>query len=109
MANPAFLKLNTVTCNATEDLIGSDDLVGVMGADRFKIGRFNDSESQQVSIERPIVAGVTTLRIIEEDLDPDDELGRIDLSQDLDQNRTVHLRHGRADYVFKFFVASQSD
>jgi hypothetical protein len=110
MAHPAFLQLNTVTCNSTEDLVGSDDIIGVMGADRFAIGSFSGPEQRQVNIVRPIVAGITTLRIIETDLiDPDDELGVIDLSQDLDQSRTVRLQSGSADYELQFSVQSEPD
>jgi len=110
MAHPAFLQLTTVVCNSTEDLIGSDDIVGMMGADRFTIGRFSGPERRDVNIARPIVAGVTSLRIIESDLiDPNDELGIIDLTQDLDQNRSVRIQSGKADYELQFVVQSEPD
>jgi hypothetical protein len=109
MVVPSFLELNTVVCRATEDLTGSDDIVGILGGQRIAIGRFAGPERREVNISRAIVAGVTTLRIIEvDDFDPDDVLGTIQLTQDLDQNRMERLRAGRADYEFHFRVLSQT-
>ena len=46
MSHPALLTLKTITCLATEDVIGSDDLTGVMGADHFRIGSFRAGDSR---------------------------------------------------------------
>jgi hypothetical protein len=70
----AVLLIETVTCIATEDLIGEDDLRGVLGLSRFSIGRFKDGDSRRVDIEQPIPDGVSTLQIFEKDSPDADDL-----------------------------------
>jgi hypothetical protein len=110
MAHPAFLNLKSITCLKTEDSIGSDDLVGILGNDRFTIGTFDDGTSQDVDITRSIEQGVTELTISEADsLDADDVLITIDLTQDMDTDRVVGILRGRARYDVSFKVVSEPD
>src|SRR4051812_36114739 len=110
MSHPSFLTLSTITCLATEDFTGSDDLVGIMVNDRFPIGRFAEQDSFDVGITRNIVQGVTELTIVEvNEFDPDDELITIDLTQDMDVDRVVGILTGRARYDVAFKVTSQPD
>jgi hypothetical protein len=109
MSRPSFLTLSTITCLETEDFTGSDDLVGVMGNDRFAFGRFAAQESYDIGVTRPIDEGVTELSIVEvDDIDPDDELITIDLTQDMDVDRVVGIMTGRARYDVAFKVTSES-
>jgi hypothetical protein len=105
----SFVKIQSVTCLATEDLTGSDDLVGVMGPARFAIGTFNDGDIRRVDIQQIVPRGVTTLDIFEGDaIDADDLLGTIDLTQDTDVDRVFSIVEGRARYVINFGVATES-
>lgn len=109
MSHPSFLTIRRVACEATEDLIGSDDLAGVIGLDRFTIGRFNDGESANLDLRRAIAPGSTTLKILEEDFEGDDTLTTIDLTQDMDVERQASIRFGRASYEVFFTVTSEPD
>ncbi|MGJ0510539.1 MAG: hypothetical protein ACR652_26130 [Methylocystis sp.] len=109
MSHPAFLAIGIVTCNAQEDFTGSDELVGIKGDDQFEIGRFSTGETRDVHVNRPILPGVTELTIVEKDYDPDDELIRIDLTQEMDTDRIVGVMVGRARYDIAFKVQSTSD
>jgi hypothetical protein len=86
--------------------VGSDDLVGIMGNDRFPIGRFKENDSINVGIARPIVGGVTELIILN---DPDDELIRVDLTKDMDVDRVVGILASRARYDVALKVTSEPD
>jgi hypothetical protein len=59
MTPPAFLQLGVVTCLAMEVTTGSDDIIGVLEADRFQIGKFSAGDSVDVTIDRPIAPGAT--------------------------------------------------
>jgi hypothetical protein len=110
MSHPFTLKLEKITCHATEDFVGSDDLVGVMGPDRFSIGAFKAGESRALDLERTIPRGVGTLEIFEGDvIGPDDALLSIDLTREMDTERVVASLVGDARYVINFLVASQAD
>jgi len=106
MSHPSFLSLNTITCLATQSLTGSDNLVGIMGNDRFAIGRFNQNDTINVGINRPIVAGVTELTILN---DPDDTLATFDLTKDMDVDRLVGIFASRARYNVALKVTSEPD
>jgi hypothetical protein len=110
MAHPSFLSLKTITCLKTEDFTGSDELVGVLGNDRFSIGKFTAGTTRDVGIERIITPGVTELTIVEADaLDPDDVLIAIDLTQDMDTDRVVGILNEGARYDVSFMVGSEPD
>ncbi len=108
MSHPGLLILGNITCLATEDLTGTDDLVGILGNDRFEIGRFKEQDSFDVGIQRAIASGVTELRIVEADaIDSDDLLITIDLTQDMDVDRVVGILTGRARYDVNLKVVSE--
>jgi len=109
MAHPSLLTIGTVTCLATDDLLGRDELVGQLGADRFSIGRFNAGDTIEAAVSRPIASGVDTLVISEADLTGDNELIRVDLTQGMDRDRVVGILTGRARYDLSLRVASESD
>lgn len=110
MSHPAYLIIGKVTCLATDDLTGNDQLVGVMGNDRFMIGEFNAGDSRDVGINRNVPVGVTELVVLETDaIDPDDELARIDLLTDMDVARTVGIVGDSARYDIELTVTGQSD
>lgn len=111
MPTPALLLLKEITCLQTEDLTGSDELFGNLGNLKFNIGRFSDNETRTLNLQKNIPSGVTTLSIFESDLfDPDDLLGSIDLTVDMDTDRIVGLLEGRRGrYDITLFVTSQSD
>lgn len=103
----AMLQLNTVTCHATDDSVGSDELVGVMGPARFSIGRFADGESKNLGLQQIVPAGVGTLQIIEKEaVGSNDLLASIDLMKDIDTDRVHSIMQGRARYVINFKVTS---
>ena len=105
MADPSFLHIRHITCHETDDTIGSDDLYGVMGVDRFTIGSFSSGDSRRLDIQRNVPAGVSTLRIFEHDtIDSDDELGAIDLREGMDTERTVRVGQGSASYDITLLV-----
>lgn len=110
MSHPSFLTITHVTCRATEDWVGSDDVYGVLGMARFRIGRFStDQPDNPVEVNQNVVQGVTTLRIVEEDIEGDDLLGEIDLTVDMDVERTVRITGDGADYDITLKVTSQPD
>jgi hypothetical protein len=109
MPRLSSLKLGLVTCIATNDFTGADDLVGVLGADRFSIGEFEAGSSFDVGIERPIAPGVTELTILEADVIEDDVLAAIDLTQDMDVDRVFSILTGAARYDVNFLVISEPD
>jgi hypothetical protein len=106
MSHPFFLSLNTITCLATQNSTGSDDLVGIMGNDRFAIGRFKENDIINVGINRPIAPGVTELTILN---DPDDTLIKVDLTNDMDVDRVVGILASRARYDAALKVTSEPD
>lgn len=109
MPQPSLLKLGVVTCHATDDFIGPDDLVGVVGTGRFPIGQFEAGTSFDVGIEMPIAPGVTELTILEADVIEDDVLATIDLTQDMDVDRVFGILTGDARYDVNFVVISGPD
>src|ERR1700722_11890494 len=96
MSIPAMLMLKKVTCLQTEDLTGSDEVFGRLGNFKFNIGKFSDNQTSTPNLEQAIPPGVTTLSVFESDLiDPDDLLGSIDLTVDMDTDRIVGLLDGQ--------------
>jgi hypothetical protein len=106
MSHPLILSLNTITCLATQSSVGSDNLVGIMGIDHFAIGRFNENDTINVGIDRPIAAGVTELTILN---DPDDPLITVDLTKDMDVDRVLGILASRARYDVALKVTSEPD
>lgn len=107
MTTPSFLHIRHITCNETDDSIGADDLYGLLGVNRFTIGRFHTGNSYRVDIERAVPEGVTTLRIFEDDtFDNDDEIGTIDLTEAMDTERTIRVGQGSGSYDITFLVVS---
>jgi tetrahydromethanopterin S-methyltransferase subunit F len=109
MPRPSLIRIGVVTCIATDDLTGSDTLVAQIGGDRVFIGDFVAGDSRDVGVEASIAPGVTKLTILVEDLTGNDELITIDLTQDMDVDRTVGVRVGDARYDISFKVISEPD
>jgi hypothetical protein len=86
----AVLLIETVTCIATEDLIGEDDLRGVLGLSRFSIGRFKDGDSTSSSQFQTVSALCRYLRRI---LRMPMICDTIDLTQDERDFRSQSFRH----------------
>lgn len=107
MAQPQFLQLLDVTCISTEDMIREDSLYGVLGSSRFEVGQFNVGVSVTQFREQIVPEGVLALQIYEKDLmDPDDLIGTINLSRNMDVENAVTLRKGTAEYLIRYFVIS---
>src|SRR5688572_28811678 len=109
MSHPAKLTITTVTCHATDDVTGNDELVGVMGGQQFRIGEFNAGDVRTLNLDLVVPAGATTLQIFEEDVDPNDLLATVDLERDMDGDRIVSILEGSARYVINFKVTSEPD
>jgi hypothetical protein len=108
--HPAYLDITKITCVTTEDTIGSDDLYGILGAVKFSLGSYNAGDVRTAFDEVVIGSGVTELTIAESDLvDPDDMLGTIDLTQDMDVDRIFGILSGSARYDIEFKVISADD
>lgn len=111
MSHPSLLHIISVQCTTTEDWTGNDDLYGKLGTHTFRIGSFS-ADSRVVPVDKEIVIprGVTILGVFEDDeLDPDDHIGDVDLTIDMDQPRTVELNNDGANYAIVLQVASEAD
>lgn len=107
---PAYLYTSKITCLATEDAIGSDDLYGVLGDQTFSLGSYNVNDIQTGVTEQVIPVGVSELAICESDFpDPDDTLTIIDLTQDMDVDRTHGILTGAGRYTIEFIVISEPE
>lgn len=109
MSKPGFLQLKSVKCEATEDIVGSDDLYGLLGTRQFEIGSFVQGQEATLDLEIVVPPGVTTLQVFERDIDPNDLLGEVDLAQEMDVERVVTLWAGRARYVLQLQVTSEPE
>ncbi|MBP1845888.1 hypothetical protein J2046_004162 [Rhizobium petrolearium] len=108
MSRPAFLTIKHVKCYSINDYTGSDDLFGVMGPVRFRIGSFSPGDDRSVEINQIVPSGEFYLRIIEDDATGDDELGLIDLSEVMDFDTTKNVQSEDANYDITYFVQSMS-
>jgi hypothetical protein len=107
---PAYLIITKVTCIATEDTFGDDDLYGIMGSVRFSLGSYSADVVRTDFVELVIPLGVTELTIAESDFpDSDDMLGTIDLTADMDRDRTFGILTDSARYTIDFMVVSEAD
>lgn len=107
---PAYLYITKVSCLATEDELGRDDLYGILGDETFSLGSYAADEQNTNVAERAIPQGVTDLTIAESDFpDPDDMLGTIDLTQDMDVDRVFGILTGSARYDIEFKVISEPE
>ena len=107
---PAYLYVTKISCLATEDEFGNDDLYGVLGNDTFSLGSYAANDVRTDFAERVIAPGVTQWVIAESDLvDPDDTLATIDLTQDMDVDRTHGIMTGSARYTIEFKVIGEAD
>ena len=107
---PAYLHITRVTCLATEDEFGRDDLYGILGDETFSLGSYAADEQHAEFPERAIPVGVTEFTIAESDFpDPDDALGTIDLTQDMDVDRVFGIMTGNARYDVEFKVVSEAE
>jgi hypothetical protein len=113
--SPAFLDLSEVKCITTDDAVGRDDVYvrfkdinsnDVGGG--FNLGLFNAGDTSGREVLIP--AGAVTLELWESDtFTADDLIGAIDLTEDMDVERSVTLTHGSAEYALQLQVGSQSD
>ncbi len=109
MTRPAFLTIKRLICHSTNDLTGSDDVIGVMGPVRFPIGSFTAGNDFNLDVNQVVPAGEVLLRIVETDLTGDDDIGVIDLTEVMDADRTRNVQGGDASYDITFHVQSVSD
>jgi hypothetical protein len=106
---PSYLQITKITCLATEDDFGSDDLYGILGADAFSLGSYSANEIRTDVAEQVIPPGTTELTIAESDFpDPDDMLAQVDLTHDMDVDRTHGVMTGNARYTIEFRVVSEA-
>jgi hypothetical protein len=108
MSRPAFLEVTRFACHSTNDVTGSDDVVGVMGPRTFSIGAFTAGDERALSISLIVPQGVSTLRIVELDLSGNDLIGTIDLTADMDTEVTRNVQGDDANYDITFRVISAS-
>jgi hypothetical protein len=60
----------------------------MLGNTKFGIGRFSENQTRTLNLEKSIPPGETALSCFESDtVDPDDLLGSIDLTVDMDRDR----------------------
>lgn len=110
MAHPALIRIESVTCKATEDTVGRDDLYLVMGPHRVYLGPFHPLETRDFGIEKALGPSITSMKVYEHDLlDADDLMATIDLTSEMDTPRVEHFAYGTAAYMIAFYVASASD
>lgn len=109
MSRPYHLTIKRVRCHATDDYTGSDDLYGVVGPVRFRIGSFAPGDDHRLEIGQIVPSGEFHLRIMDEDLTGDDEIGLIDLAQNMDFDVTRNVQGGGASYDITYFVQSMPD
>jgi hypothetical protein len=109
VSRPSFLKIGRITCIATDDFTGTDDLAGFLGSDRFFIGKFAAGDSIDVGVEASIAPGLSELTIVEEDLTGNNSLITIDLTQNMGVQRTVGVLTGDARYDISLVVISGPD
>lgn len=103
---PFSVTIKHVKCFSTNDLTGSDDLVGVIGPVRFRIGSFAAGDEVSLDVGHVVPAGEVFLKIVEDDLTGDDDIGLIDLTEVFDADRTRNIQGGGANYDITFFVES---
>ena len=107
---PAYLYITKVTCLATDDEFGHDDLYGILGTETFSLGSYAADDQKTDFSAQAIPIGVTEFSIAESDFpDPDDLLGTIDLTQDMDVDRVFGIMTGSARYDIEFKVVSESE
>jgi hypothetical protein len=109
MSRPAFLTIKHFVSNSTNDFTGSDDVVGVMGPLRFTIGSFAAGDDKQLDISQLVPVGESTRRIVETDLTGDDDIGSIDLTVNMDVDKTANVQGQDANYDITYLVVSASD
>lgn len=109
MSKPAFLTIKRVKCYSINDYTGSDDLVGVMGPIRFRIGSFAPGDDHSLDINQIVPAGEFYLGIVETDVTGDDDIGLIDLSEVMDFDTTKNVQGEDASYDITYFVQSISE
>ena len=106
---PFSVTIKRVKCFSTNDLTGSDDLAGVMGPVRFRIGSFQAGDEVGLNISQVVPAGEVFLKIIEEDVTGDDDIGFLDLTEVFDADRKRNVQSGGGNYDITFFVESRED
>ncbi|WP_377259613.1 hypothetical protein [Rhizobium puerariae] len=109
MSRPAFVTIKRVKCYAINDYTGSDNLYGVIGPVRFRIGSFAPGDDYRLDITQVVPFGEFHLTIVEADVTGDDEIGSVNLSDlmDFDTRKNVHGED--ASYDITYFVESVSD
>lgn len=108
MSRPAFLTIKRVKCFSINDYTGCDDLFGVMGPVRFRIGSFAPGDDRSLDVNQIVPSGEFYLKIVEDDVTGDDELGLIDLSEVMDFDTTTNVKSDDANYDITYFVQSES-
>jgi hypothetical protein len=91
------------------DYTGSDDLNGVMGPLRFPIGSFTVGSESSAEIYRIIPVNEIYLKIFESDTTGDDEIGTINLAEEMDVDTTRNVQGGGANYDITYCVQSNTD
>jgi len=107
MSDPAFLHISRIACEATNSLVGTDELEAVLGLDRFPLGKFRAGTVIDGPVERAIALGVAELVIQDAGLLSPTILGRFDLTQNMDTERVVAIFEGSARYDLTLIVASE--
>lgn len=103
-----FLRITKVSCLATEDDVGNDDLYITIGPASYPLGQYGAGTERTDVLERPVPADITQATFFECDpLDPDDELGSIDLTSEMDVEHVFATLIGNARYVINFVLVSQ--
>lgn len=103
-----FLRITKVSCIATEDTVGTDDLYVIIGPDSYSLGTYSAGSIRTDILDQVVPAGVTEATFAEKDFpDPDDVLGAIDLTQEMDVDRVLGIMEGSARYDISFLVVSE--
>jgi hypothetical protein len=109
MSRPAFVTIKHVKCYSINDYTGSDDLFGVLGPVRFRIGSFAPGDEHSMDLTQIVPAGEFYLKIVEDDVTGDDDIGYIDLTEVMDADYTRNVQGADANYDITFFVQSVAD
>jgi hypothetical protein len=108
-SRPFSLTIKRVKCYSTNDLTGSDDLYGVMGPYRFRIGSFAQGDEHVLDINVIVPVNEVNLYIVEHDVvTGDDNIGIINLTENMDFDCTKNVQGADANYDITFFVQSIS-
>lgn len=100
-----ILRFINIECHETDDTFGADSLYAKAGTQEYQLGEFSAGQSRNYSEEILLPVGARNLHIYEYDtFDSDEELGTIDLLEEINKDRVINIVQGTANYDIKIHV-----